>query len=489
MPDETLEYQLIALLQEGIQAFQDTRLTTMFPDTGPYARHRYAKHLDFFTAGATYRERLFISGNRVGKTRGACYELTLHLTGQYPPWWQGRRFDRPVKAWAAGTSSKKVKEILQEELLGPLTAWGTGTIPKTTIVRVTKAASSISDLVESIYVQHSSGGTSQLTLKSYEQGREAFEGTFQDVILEDEEPPLVIHAENVLRTMDTTGTGQHNGLMMTTFTPLEGLSDTVLHFLPDGQLPDAPSHHGRYICNATWDDVPHLDEATKAELLATIPPYQRAARSRGIPVLGAGVIYPVPEDDYLVDDFEIPKHWRRAYALDVGWNRTAALWGAYDAERDTWTLYHEYYRSQAEPSVHATAIKAPGGWIPGVCDPAARGRAQRDGRQLLADYQALGLRLQEAVNTVEAGLYQVWERLSTGRLKVCRSLTNWRKEARLYRRDDRGHVVKTDDHLMDCTRYLVMSGAAVAQVETPPRARELSPPQLAGVPPDQLWMG
>jgi phage terminase large subunit-like protein len=230
MLTETEEYHLIALLRDAVRAQQEARLRTMFPDTGSYGRHQYAQHLAFFAAGATHRERLFIVGNRVGKTRAVCYELTLHLTGCYPAWWQGRRFPRPVKAWAAGTSRKKVKEILQEELLGPLTAWGTGTIPKAALGRVTKAASSIADLVESVYVQHVSGGQSQLTLKSYEQGREAFEGTFQDVIVEDEEPPLVIHAENVLRTMDTTGTGTHNGLVMTTFTPLSGLSDTVLHF-------------------------------------------------------------------------------------------------------------------------------------------------------------------------------------------------------------------------------------------------------------------
>jgi len=443
------------------------RLWTVFPDTGPYARQHYAKHLHFFAGGQAHRERLFISANRIGKTRAACYELVLHLTGLYPAWWEGRRFEHPVRAWAAGTSSKKVKEILQEELFGPIGEQGTGMIPASHLLHVTRAAGSVADLIDSAQVYHVSGAASQLTLKYYEQGRAAFEGTFQDVIVEDEEPPLTIHAENVLRTMDTTGTGDHNGLVMTTFTPLEGLSETVMHFLPDGQIPEAPAQGGKYIVNATWDDVPHLDAATKADLLATIPPYQREARSRGIPVLGAGVIYPVAEDDYLVDDFQIPKHWRRAYALDVGWNRTAALWGAYDAEQDRWTLYHEHYGSHAEPSIHARAMQAPGAWIPGVIDPAARGRSQRDGRQLMQEYVDLGLHLTEAQNAVEAGLYKVWELLSTGRLKVCRSLSNWRKECRLYRRDERGNIVKKDDHLMDAMRYLVMSGGEVARVEAP----------------------
>jgi hypothetical protein len=102
-----------------------------------------------------------------------------------------------------------------------------------------------------------------------------------------------------------------------------------------------------------------------------------------------------------------------------------------------------------------------------VIDPAARGRSQQDGRQLMEDYRDLGLDLTEAINTREAGIYQVWERLSTGRLKVCRSLSNWRKEIRLYRRDEKGNIVKLNDHLCDATRYLVMSGQEVAQCEAP----------------------
>lgn len=476
------EAELLGLLEADDAETSTGRLWTIFPDTGPYQRSLYGKHLQFFAGGLAHRERLFISANRIGKTRAACYELALHLTGLYPDWWRGRRFDHPVRAWAAGTSSKKVKEILQEELFGPVGQRGTGMLPASHILHITKAASSIADLIDTAQIYHVAGGTSQLTLKYYEQGREAFEGTFQDVILEDEEPPLAIHAENVLRTMDTTGTGEHNGLVMTTFTPLEGLSETVMHFLPDGQIPEEPVVQGRAIVNATWDDVPHLDAATKAELLRTIPPYQLDARSRGIPVLGAGVIYPVAEDDYLVDDFPMPKHWLRAYAMDVGWNRTAVVWGAYDPEQDRWTLYHEYYRGQAEPSIHATAVKAPGTWIRGVIDPAARGRSQLDGRQLMATYQDLGLDLTEAENAVEAGLYAVWERLSTGRLKVCRSLANLRKELRLYRRDEKGHIVKTNDHACDAMRYLVMSAKAVAQCEAP---TPLTLPDLPQGPPWQ----
>ncbi len=220
----------------------------------------------------------------------------------------------------------------------------------------------------------------------------------------------------------------------------------------------------RYMVNAGWDDVPHLDEATKQELLESTMPYLRDARSKGEPSLGAGAVWPIPLSEVLVDPFEIPAHWPRSYGLDVGWNRTAAVWGAIDRSVGVAYLSTEHYRGKAEPSVHASAIKARGEWIPGVIDPASRGRGQRDGLQLMTDYVELGLDLTPAQNPREAGIYTVWERLSTGRLKVFRTLMNWQAEYRLYRRDDDGKMVKEFDHLMDATRYWVVSGIGVAKV-------------------------
>lgn len=217
--------------------------------------------------------------------------------------------------------------------------------------------------------------------------------------------------------------------------------------------------------NAGWDDVPHLNEKAKQELIGAYPPYQRDARSKGIPQLGAGAIYPVPETDVLEDPFDIPAYWVRGYGLDVGWNRTAAIWGALDRETDVLHLYSEHYRGHAEPPVHAMAIHARGKWMRGVIDPAARGRGQRDGQQLLQDYIDLGLLLSPAINAVESGLLDVWTRLATGRLKVFRSLGNWLAEFRLYRRDKKGAVVKQNDHLMDAMRYLVVSGLPLFTVD------------------------
>lgn len=412
-----------------------------------------------------------MAANRVGKTEGVGgYELSLHLTGQYPEWWKGRRFSKPVRAWAAGDTSKTVREILQQKLLGPVGSWGTGLIPGDSIQR-TVLSKGAADTVEILYCKHIAGGTSILVFKSYDQRREAFQGTEQDVIWLDEEPPLEIYTECLLRTMT------NNGMIMLTFTPLLGMSEVVLSFLPGGKLVDnEPQSGSKYIVFATWDDVPHLNDAVKKELWSSIPPYQRDARSKGVPQLGAGAIYPVPESEFTVDPFGIPVHWPRGYGMDVGWNCTAAIWGAHDRENDILYLTNEYRRSQAEPSIHVHGIKAPGDWIPGFIDPASRGRSQRDGQQLLFDYTQLGLKLSLADNGVESGLYSVWNRLSTGRMKVFKSLSNWFQEFRLYRRDQKGHVVKENDHEMDCTRYLE---SRVSQLKVKPIPKAVAVGQRA----------
>lgn len=212
----------------------------------------------------------------------------------------------------------------------------------------------------------------------------------------------------------------------------------------------------RYRVEAGWQDVPHLDEKTKAELLAGTPPHLRDARSKGIPSLGSGAIYPISQDEFTCDPFAIPSHWWKGYGLDVGWNRTAGVFGAWDKDSDVIYLYSEHYRGQAEPSVHAEAIKARGEWLTGAIDPAANGRSQRDGGQLLEDYIALGLNLEPADNSVEAGILQVWQLLSTGRLKVFKTLRNWLSEHMVYRRDENGKIVKKYDHALDGTRYLIV---------------------------------
>jgi phage terminase large subunit-like protein len=218
--------------QEILRRAKRRKLFTYYPDIGSLRREFYPRHLEFFRAGRSHRERLMLAANRVGKTEGVGgYETTLHLTGLYPSWWEGRRFEKPIRAWAAGDTSQTVRDIIQTKLLGPPGEFGTGLIPGEYIVKTKPRSGSVPDTIESITVKHKSGGRSRLILKSYDQKRRSFQGTEQDLIWLDEEPPLDIYTECLMRTMTT------NGLILLTFTPLLGLSEVVLEYLPGGKVP------------------------------------------------------------------------------------------------------------------------------------------------------------------------------------------------------------------------------------------------------------
>ncbi|MEO5368522.1 MAG: terminase family protein [Magnetococcus sp. DMHC-1] len=453
--------ELIQLTSSLLQDQKERKITTYYPATGALSREKYPKHMAFFAAGSHNRERLMMAANRVGKTEGVGgYEVALHLTGLYPEWWPGRRFKEPVRVWVAGDTAKTVRDIIQLKLLGKPGEFGTGLLPRKALIE-TRHKQGVADAVDTVTVRHVSGGTSRLVFLSYDQGRTAFQGTEQEVVWLDEEPPMAIYTECLIRTMTT------DGMVICTFTPLQGISDVVKYYLPGGKVdqPSGQSDATRFVIMADWDDAPHLSEKDKQELLAAIPPHQRDARSKGIPALGSGAIYPIPESDFLVPPFEVPAWWPRVYGLDVGWNRTAAVWAAWDRETNTVYLIDEYYRGQAEPSVHKDAIHARGSWIPGVIDPASHGRGQKDGESLLQTYRNLGLHLEPANNAVEAGIQNVWERLSCGQMRVFNTLRHWLDEYRLYHRDEQGRIVKRNDHLMDALRYLVLSGLDLARTK------------------------
>ncbi|SRR6266436_2039783 len=210
---------------QAIQKEQHSKIERYYPTEGPLRRELYPKHIEFFRLGQSARERAFLAANRVGKTEGVgAYETTLHLTGRYPDWWEGKRFSSAITAWAAGDTSQTTRDILQEKLLGPKADIGTGMIPGDTILRATPKPG-VPDAIETIFVRHTSSGTSELTLKNYEQGRVSFQGTGRHVIWLDEECDMGIYTECLLRTMTT------NGLLICTFTPLLGLSEVVRYFL------------------------------------------------------------------------------------------------------------------------------------------------------------------------------------------------------------------------------------------------------------------
>ena len=189
----------------------------------------YPKQLAFHTAGACNRERLFMAGNRCGKTLSGAAEMAMHLTGQYPPWWNGKRFARPIRAWASGITKESTRDVVQNRLIGPpqrSADWGTGLIPLAALGDISMA-SGVADAIDTVSVAHVSGAWSSLQFKSYERGREKWQGPALEVVWFDEEPPGEIYLEGLTRTNET------GGIVYLTFTPLNGMSTVVDAFLKD----------------------------------------------------------------------------------------------------------------------------------------------------------------------------------------------------------------------------------------------------------------
>lgn len=450
--------ELEQLMEELERRAQETKYLKLFAD-----KDRYPVHNKFFQAGADNKQRLFQAGNRCGKTYAALCEVTMHVTGIYPKDWKGKRFDKPQHWWIIGRDSDHCNEGLQPMLLGKIGEFGTGLIPKSKIDFDTLRDAQKSGVgVGSFRVKHISGEHSTIEFKSAQSPRSAFQGTERSILI-DEECSAEVYEESLLRTM--TG----GNILIMTFTPLMGITKLISQFCGKEFQDWGTSQqvgNQKYYVNCGWDDAPHLSADEKAALYDSLMPHQREARMKGFPSLGAGIIYPVEESKFVIAPMAIPKHWKKCFGMDVGFNHpTAVVWGAVDPDTNVTYVYSEHKLSGAEPSVHAEAVKARGAWIPGVIDSASSGGNQFDGEALFDRYSQLGLTLSFPDKAVEAGLYLVWEALTSGQLKIFSSCTELLKEMRMYRRDEKGRIVKLEDDLCDSLRYLMMSGREIARTE------------------------
>lgn len=314
-------------------------------------------------------------------------------------------------------------------------------------------------------MQHISGGVSTLGFKSFDSGRTKFQGTRRKVIHLDEEPPLDIYTECCMRI---AGFDDEPGIILTTMTPLSGMTKLLQESLFFGDAVEGfVNDRGKSFVQVGWEDNSYLPQSEREFLLKSTPPHELEARQKGIPALGSGMVYPVAESKFVIEPIELGKYWGRVFGLDFGWtNPTAALFGAYDRDRDILFIYAEYYQKELTPQTHSNNLMRMGAdWIPGVCDPAGLQADKQDGKNLFDTYSRHGLNLTLADNSKEAGIMAVLERLQSGRLKVFNTCTNLLSELRMYARDEKGNPKKVNDHLCDDLRYIVMSGLPRAMNE------------------------
>jgi hypothetical protein len=219
----------------------------------------------------------------------------------------------------------------------------------------------------------------------------------------------------------------------------------------------------RHVTAMTIDDVDHYTDEQKEQIIASYPEHEREARAKGIPTMGSGRVFPVPEETISVPDQAIPSHWAQINGLDFGWDHPfAAVNIAWDRDWDRVYVTKVYRKKEATPVIHAASVKPWGAWIPCAWPHDGYQHDKGSGMQLADQYRRQGLNMLDEHAThaeggfgTEAGVMEMLDRMQTDRLKVFESLKDWFEEFRLYHRQD-GKIVKERDDLMSATRIGVM---------------------------------
>lgn len=423
----------------------------------------YIKQMEFHGHGAFKSERLLKAGNQLGKTYCGAAEAAYHLTGLYPHWWTGKRWDRPIRMWVGGESASVVRDTTQKLLLGDLASdrenLGTGLIPKSCFPKKPSWSRGVDSGVDNVSVQHVSGKFSTLIFKSYEQGRVKWQGDSIDLLWCDEEPPDDVYSEGLARLTAT------NGISYITFTPLKGMSTVVKKFIsPD---PHDEGRHERIVVNMTMDDAAHMTPEMRRKALGRYPEHERATRANGDIMMGEGRIFNIADSVISVEAFQIPSYWKHLIGLDLGHGQgekahpTSAVWGALDPDQDVLYVYGAYRRQGANIPTHAAALKAKG-IIPIAWPADAHQGDKATGKTVAKHYKEAGCSMLQSHAVWEDGSLSVWagvdeiiNRATTGRLKVFGHLSEFFEEWRNYHMDDH-KIVPIDDDLISALRYLIM---------------------------------
>lgn len=455
--------QLLAMLQQLERRKKIYRAEYFEPY--PY-QIRFFEAEGHLTLGKLAIFRALCAANGIGKTMCGCMEDSYHTTGRYPEWWKGHRFNEPIALLVCGETNESVRDILQKELFGDPTdpkALGTGTIPIDCIGKITRKPG-LQNAFDSVKVRNVSGRWSTIFFRAYEQGWPRFQGVRFEAFHADEEPPLDIWGQLIRAVIS-----KKYAIGYLTFTPERGMTGVVDQFM------NTPSE-GQAFINAGWTDAPHLIKDGKMTdqariLAANMPKHQLEMRTKGIPVSGEGIVFPVPDDQIIVAPFEIPKHWPQIRGMDFGWNHPfAAAHLAYDRDADCIYLCHEYRESKALPAVHVQAMDAWGKWIPTAWPHDGDNAEKGTGDELIKAYRDAGLNClpnkatnppepgkEEGTggNSVEASIQDMLIRMETGRFKVFSTCEVFLQEKRTYHRKN-GVIVKLKDDLISAVRYSIM---------------------------------
>ena len=443
--------ELLVLIEERNRRKRDFIALTDYQNLYEWQRR-------FNAATANYHSCMLMAGNQVGKSRTGCIIDAFHLTGDYPSGWEGHIFERPITAWLLGYSGEKTRDLLQQKLFGRLAGskFEGGYIKASDIVDYKSMPGTVG-AVREVRVKHKSGGISICQFWSYSQGQHALMGDVVDWYHIDEEPrDKSIYPQVLTRTIN--GDKGRGGRGILTFTPENGRTELVVQFM------DTPGP-GDYLQRATWDDAPHMSQETKERLLAQYPAWQRDMRSKGEPLLGAGLIFDIDDDKIKCQSFECPDHWWVINGMDFGWDHPQAhvqLW--WDKDDDVVYLAHAWKESKKKPyeawqQVKSWAKDIPTAWPhdglqneKGSAGSALANSYIEDGWNMLPEMASWPT----GGNSVELGIVQLYRAMDDGKFKVFSHLSGFFAEKMNYHRDENGNIVKVQDDILSAVRYAWM---------------------------------
>ena len=393
-----------------------------------------------------------------------------HLTGDYPADWEGIKFEFAPMCWLLGYSGEKTRDLLQTKLFGRLTnqTFEGGLIMADRIVDY-KSMSGTSGACREVRVKHKTGGIAVCQFWSYAQGQHAIMGDSIEWYHIDEEPEdQEIFPQVMTRTLSGNAGKDgkaRGGAGIVTMTPENGKTQLVCKFMDDPE-------EGMYLQTATWNDAPHLDENAKRDILSIYPAHQRDMRSKGTPLMGSGLIYPVDEEALKIAPFTPPDHWFVINGMDFGWDHPQAhVQIVWDRDADVLYVVNAWKGSKKQPYEAWHVVKRWAEDIPTAWPHDGLQTRQQMGKQDAVQQKAMyeaegwwmlpdGATFPDGDVGVWAGITALLDYMNTGRLRVFSNLTELIEEIREYHTkttaDGNAVIVKIKDDLVDALRYAFM---------------------------------
>lgn len=353
------------------------------PNIWGYRPHN--KQVEFHTSNA--KGRLYIGGNRSGKTVGGVNEDIWWLQGNHP---FKRTPPPPVYGRVVGVDfDNGIERILKPQFA----RW----IPP-------------SSLINGSWTDSYHAGTRTLNLAngstvefmSYVQDINKFAGTSRHFVHFDEEPPKSIFTENKARLVDT------GGHWWITETPVEGMT----WIYDDVYIPGMTDPTGNIrVIQVDIAENPYISQNEVAEFLSDLDPLERKARGEGKFVQLGGLIFKNFGPVHVVPSIDPRSVYGLRWfgSMDHGIkNPTAWLWHAVYPDGSVLT-FQEHYENEWTVSQHASRIhlinqdlgRAPNYY---VGDPAIKQRSGETGHSIQLAYQKEGIPIVLANNEIRAGI-------------------------------------------------------------------------------------